>query len=116
VTRRTRLRIAVLVTGLLAPVLTAAPAMALIKDDGENPGPSLGDGMTLLLFVVIPLGVFAIITFFALLPSALSRPRYRPGKPWNHDPLWFGGPEDPETALQSARPAASARGGSSAEW
>ena len=66
--------------------------------------------------MVIPIGVFLIVSALALLPSTLRRPRYRPGRPWNHDPLWFRGPDDPDSALSSARPAASGRGGASAEW
>jgi hypothetical protein len=94
------------------PVLTvAAPALALKHDDGEaSHYPSLGAGLTILYFVVIPLGVFLVITALALLPSGLSRPRYRPGKPWELGSKWFGGPGDSETAEGSAR------GGASAEW
>jgi hypothetical protein len=110
---RTTGRIAVLVTGAVLPVLvTAGPALATLKpDDGEVPGPSLGIGNTLLVFVVIPLGVFLVIAALALLPSALSRPRYRPGKTWDHDPTWIGEP----TGSPSA-PSSSAQGGASAEW
>lgn len=99
------------------PILAGAgPALALHKDDGEVPGPSLGTGLTLLYFVVIPIGAFLIISALCLLPSALSRPRYRPGKPWTFDPLWFRGPQQPDTALESARAGQTARGGASAEW
>ena len=52
----------------------------------------------------------------AALPSMLKRPRYRPGRPWKHDPLWFNGPDDPDAAVAKARPGASGRGGASAEW
>jgi hypothetical protein len=86
--------------------------MANVKpDDGQIPGPSLGVGDTLLLFVVIPIGAFLIIAGLAVLPSALSRPRYRPGKPWEHEATWVGNPETPSTES-----ATTARGGASAEW
>jgi hypothetical protein len=102
---------------VVVPILAGAgPALALKKDDGEVPGPSLGTGLTLLYFVVIPLGVFLIIAGLCLLPSALRRPRYRPGRPWTFDPLWFRGPQQPETALETARAGQTARGGASAEW
>jgi len=102
---------------VVVPLLTGAgPALALKKDDGEVPGPSLGTGLLLLEFVVIPLGVFLIITGLCLLPSALRRPRYRPGRPWTFDPMWFRGPQEPDSALESARPGQTARGGASAEW
>lgn len=101
---------------LVPLLLVAGPALALNPDDGEVPGPSLGVGMTVLYFVVIPVGAFLLITALALLPSTLRRPRYRPGKPWSYDPLWFRGPDDPERALSGARPGATAKGGASAEW
>ena len=99
---------------LTSVVLSAAPAFAL--DDGEVHGKGLGTGETIAVFVLIPLGVSLVIAFFSALPSMLKRPRYRPGRPWKHDPLWFSGPDDPDAALQRARPGATARGGASAEW
>jgi hypothetical protein len=112
---RTRIagRIAVLLAGVLVPLMASAgPALAKLKpDDGEVPGPSLGAGNTILLFVVIPVGAFLVIAGLALLPSALNRPRYRPGKPWDHEPTWVGAPA--ATATDSAT---TARGGASAEW
>jgi hypothetical protein len=108
-------RLAALATGLLLPLLPLTPALAL--DDGENPGSStLGTGMVIVIYVLIPLGAFALIALLAVLPSALRRPRYRPGRAWNHDPLWFNGPDDPNKALAGARAGATAKGGASAEW
>lgn len=96
-------------------MVTAAPALAGIHpDDGEQPAASLGVGLTLLYFVVIPVGVFLIIAGLSVLPSGLSRPRYRPGKTWDHDEQWFGGPEDGGSAGGDNEP--TARGGASAEW
>jgi hypothetical protein len=109
-------RLLAVATAALAPVLLAAtPALAKL-DDGEVKGSSLGIGLTILYYVVIPVGIFLVIAFFAVLPSVLRRPRYRPGRSWNYDPLWFSGPDDPDSALSSARPGATARGGASAEW
>jgi hypothetical protein len=110
-------RLAVIAAVVVVPLLAGAgPALALHRDDGEIPGPSLGVGMTIVYFVVIPLGAFLIIGGLCVLPSALRRPRYRPGKPWTFDSLWFRGPQSPETALETARPGVTARGGASAEW
>jgi hypothetical protein len=106
--------LAVLPVVFTSLVVFAAPAMA--ADDGEVNGKPLGAGLTIVIFVLIPLGAFLVIAFFSALPSMLKRPRYRPGRPWKHDPLWFAGPDDPDAALQSARPGATARGGASAEW
>jgi hypothetical protein len=104
-------------------MVSAGPALASYHpDDGEVHGPSLGIGLTILEFVVIPIGAFLIIAGLAVLPSALSRPRYRPGKPWDHDPQWFAGPDDPSPSPGPSAPSApaasepTARGGASAEW
>lgn len=105
----------VVFAALTSVVVTAAPALA-IKDDGEVPGKPLGTGLTIVIYVLIPLGAFLVIAFFSALPSMLKRPRYRPGRPWKHDPLWFAGPDDPDAAVAQARPGATARGGASAEW
>jgi hypothetical protein len=115
VNTRISLRVAAVLGALAGPLLVAAPALATY-DDGENQGSSLGVGMTLLIYVGIPVGAFLLIAFFSVLPSMLRRPRYRPGRPWNFDPLWFGGADDPDKALATARPGVTARGGASAEW
>lgn len=115
-------RLAVVSVCATVPLLaTAGPALANIKpDDGEVPGPALGIGLTLLLFVVVPIGAFLLISALAVLPSALSRPRYRPGKPWDHEPRWIGGPADalPAAPAPAGEPSTepTARGGASAEW
>ena len=107
-------RVAAVVSGVLLPVVVAAPALA--RDDGEVSGKPLGTGLTIVIYVLIPLGIFLVLALLAALPSLLRRPRYRPGRPWNHDPMWFNGPDDPDQALAAARPGATARGGASAEW
>jgi uncharacterized membrane protein len=113
--RRTAARLVTIAAVATLPVLTAAaPAFALHRDDGGGlGGPSLGVGMTILYYVVIPLGAFLLIAGLALLPSALAKPRYRPGKPWGHDSNWFGEPADGEGGEAADD---SARGGASAEW
>lgn len=112
--RRAVARVAAIATGLVTPVLMATPALAV--DDGEVPGKSLGTGETILIYVVIPIAIFAVISLLAALPSLLRRPRYRPGRPWHHDPMWFNGPDDANAAIAGARPGVTAKGGASAEW
>jgi hypothetical protein len=106
-------RVAVIAAVMLLPLLASAgPALAGIKhEDGEVSGPPLGTGDTILLFVVVPIGAFLIISALSLLPSALSRPRYRPGKPWSHEPTWVGEPGE-----SAGEPSGTSRGGASAEW
>jgi hypothetical protein len=117
--RRTAARLATIAMCAALPVLTTAgPALALKHDDGDATHyPSLGAGLTILYYVVIPLGAFLVIAGLAVLPSTLSRPRYRPGKPWEHGSKWFGAPGDGDATADSANAAdAGARGGASAEW
>ena len=111
---RSRRIVAAVVGALAAVVVAATPALAL--DDGEGRGKPLGVGLVIVIYVLIPLGGFLVIAFFASLPWMLRRPRYRPGRVWKHDPLWFTGPDDPDQALAAARPGTTARGGASAEW
>ena len=119
--RRACARLVTIAVGAAVPVLAAAgPALALKRDDGTYPGPSLGAGLTILYFVVIPVGAFAIISALALLPSALSKPRYRPGNDWDHGSRWFGGPADGADAAatqdNSTASSSNPKGGASAEW
>ena len=116
---RTVARVTAVTVGALVPLLASAgPALAGVKpDDGEVPGPSLGLGITILLFVVIPIGAFLVIGGLALLPSALNKPRYRPGKSWDHEPVWIGGPaQDGQQAISATEYQPTAQGGASAEW
>ncbi len=101
---------------VVSMIVTAGPALASYHpDDGEKHGASLGVGLTILYFVVIPIGAFLVIAGLAVLPSTLSRPRYRPGKEWDHDSEWFSGPED-GPAPADGTGGSTARGGASAEW
>ena len=113
--KRTIARLSVIVAGVAVPMMaTVAPALANVRsDDGAVPGKSLGAGMTILLFVVIPVGAFLAIAALSLLPSTLARPRYRPGKPWDHEPRWFGAPDGTSTGSTAS---GTAKGGASAEW
>jgi MFS family permease len=104
-----------LVLGALAVAGPAFAAALAHHDDGEVASP-LGWGMSLLLFVVIPFGVCGLVAALVLLPSRLRRPRYRPGRPWHYEAIWFAGPADPEQALATLSGPQSAKGGASAEW
>lgn len=80
---------------------------------------------TVLVFVGIPLGVFALVGFAVYGRSALHQPnRYRPGKAWTYPPAWYVPHPD---AVEGAVPervaigsgehgTAVAAGGASGEW
>lgn len=44
---------------------------------------------TVLVFVGIPLGLFLLAALAVYGPSAARQPRYRPGRPWPYEPVWF---------------------------
>jgi hypothetical protein len=45
---------------------------------------------TLLVYAVAPLVLVAIMAAFTLRPDPKTRRRrYRPGQPWQHEPLWY---------------------------
>jgi hypothetical protein len=45
---------------------------------------------TLLVFVGAPLAVIVVLALLIFLPAGRSkRPRYKPGQPWDHAPVWY---------------------------
>jgi len=106
---------AAVVVGVASFLLPAAPALAL--SDGEEPEHGIGLVNALLLFGGIPLAIVGLVALLVVVGGLRHRPRYRPGRPWDFDPIWFAGPADPNAAVAAAR--ASGRvtgGGASAEW
>ncbi len=114
-TTRSLARAAAVGTTTVAVTLMAA-APALATTTGDDPGKQLSTGMWFLIFLGIPVGLFIVIGGLAALPAMLRRPRYRPGRPWRAEPLWFSGPDDADAALRAARVGTTAKGGASAEW
>jgi hypothetical protein len=45
---------------------------------------------TILVYAVVPLALIAVMAALTLRPDPRSRRRrYRPGQPWQHEPLWY---------------------------
>jgi hypothetical protein len=42
-----------------------------------------------LVFAGIPLAIIAVLALLTLRPGKDRRPRYKPGQPWSHAPIWF---------------------------
>jgi hypothetical protein len=105
-------------------VLLAGPAAAATS---ESPGSGdIGDvhspqpqslPVMLGLYVGIPLAGFVIAILLSLRSGKKSE-RYRPGRPWQHDPAWFGtsveGSKEAEEEHQRA--ALPGAGGASGQW
>ncbi|OII63731.1 hypothetical protein BJP40_23095 [Streptomyces sp. CC53] len=60
--KKNALRAGAVATGTtLMMLLMSSPALALTRDDGDDPGPGLSVMETLGLFVVAPIALFAVI-------------------------------------------------------
>jgi hypothetical protein len=45
---------------------------------------------TILVFAGIPLAIIAVMALLIFAPAARNRrPRYKPGQPWEHAPVWY---------------------------
>jgi hypothetical protein len=109
--------VGVAVVALGSAVLAAGPALAI--GERGTPGDKMSAIETTAIFLGIPLGVAVVIAFLVFLPSIVSGPRYRPGRPWTATASWFGDPIGSETAAAAITelPAATLDGGgASARW
>jgi len=51
---------------------------------------------TILVYAVAPLVVIALLALLTLVPGRRTRPRYKPGQAWDHEPIWWEPhPENP---------------------
>ena len=67
---------------------------------------------TILVFAAAPLAVVLVLALLTIGPGVRNRrPRYKPGQPWNHAPVWYephpeatghGGGHDDAEALGSS--------------
>ncbi|MER6073146.1 hypothetical protein ABT187_30735 [Streptomyces sp. NPDC001817] len=77
--KKNALRAGALAAGTtLMMLLMSSPALALTRDDGDDPGPGLSVIQTLGLYVLLPLALFAVI---AGLVMALDKSKIRTIKP-----------------------------------
>ena len=44
---------------------------------------------TILVFAGIPLAIILLFAVLTLLPGRQKKARYKPGQPWEHEPVWF---------------------------
>ena len=77
--KKNALRAGALAAGTtLMMLLMSSPALALTRDDGDDPGTGLSVGATLGLYVLAPLALFAIITGLVMV---LDKSKIRVVKP-----------------------------------
>ena len=100
---------------VLLPALPAAAASTDFGRIGDVGSPdSLSLPLEVLLFVGIPVLGFIFAASLAFRPQKGSARRYRPGRPWTYEPVWFGD----ESALEHEpqRAALPGAGGASGRW
>jgi hypothetical protein len=44
---------------------------------------------TILVFAGIPLAIIAVMALLIFVPGGRKRTRYKPGQPWEHEPIWY---------------------------
>jgi hypothetical protein len=80
---------------------------------------------TVLVFALIPLAIYGVITLLTLRPKATRITRYRPGQEWGYAPVWWSGNpagvssnhQAPDAAeAVDGVPARTARGGARGNW
>ncbi|WP_030840667.1 hypothetical protein [Streptomyces sp. NRRL F-4474] len=59
----------------LMMLLMTSPALALTRDDGDDPGPGLSIGETLGLYVALPIVIFLVIVGLVMALDKSDRPR-----------------------------------------
>jgi hypothetical protein len=83
---------------------------------------------TIAVYALIPAGIYLLFTLLTLWPRLARAPRYRPGQPWNYEPVWWSG--NPRALEQAAEeptrpavttgvepdPAITAKGGARGSW
>jgi hypothetical protein len=112
---------AVVVTGTTGVAYADAPAT-------WEDSPNVTFFHELLIYLVVPLALFVIISLLAYLPSMRSHgSSYQPGQTWRSEAEWFGGPRAGVQTLDAGAPAQPAgqgatvgrdpeRGGASGHW
>jgi hypothetical protein len=108
---------------VVAALTVAGPAAAVPPDAWPESEP-VSPLEFLLVLAIIPLGLVAVISLLALLPSMMSSgSTYQPGLAWRNEPEWFGGrrevrgEDDGAPAVTGAQAEqAGERGGASARW
>lgn len=88
---------------------------------GMADAPEVSGLQFLLVLVLIPVGLFLVITLLAALPSMISDKGYEPGQSWRAEAEWFGGPRKGIEASDELSPvqieaAETDRGGTSGQW
>jgi hypothetical protein len=113
------------VLALTPAILVTSATGAAFADPPESweNGPSVDPLHAVLVLLLIPLGLFLLITLLVYVPSMSRGQGYHPGEAWRNESEWFGGPragleavdKAEQPAVGSGEPGAD-RGGASGRW
>ncbi|WP_354642662.1 hypothetical protein [Kitasatospora camelliae] len=67
--KRNALRAGAVSAAATLMMMMSSPAMALVRDDGDDPGAPLSTGAVIGLFVVLPIASFLLIAGLVMLPG-----------------------------------------------
>ncbi|MFJ1754451.1 hypothetical protein [Kitasatospora sp. NPDC088134] len=71
--KRNAMRAGAVTAAATLMMLMSSPAMALTRDDGDDPGSGLSVGATLGLFVGLPILAFAVIAGLCMVPGSKKK-------------------------------------------
>ncbi|MFJ5233913.1 photosystem II reaction center protein PsbW [Kitasatospora sp. NPDC088391] len=71
--KRNAMRAGAVTAAATLMMLMSSPAMALVRDDGDDPGSGLSVGASLGLFVGLPILAFAVIAGLCMLPGSKKK-------------------------------------------
>lgn len=72
---------------------------------------------TILTYVVPTVGLYLLIVALVIVPRRGGRPRYRVGRPWPYEPMfWTANPEGARLPAADGHPVAGDRGGARGSW
>jgi hypothetical protein len=74
---------------------------------------------TVVVYALIPLAILGGLALMTLWPKSVWGPRYRPGQPWEHPPVWWtANPKDVgrPPAAGGETSATAERGGAHGDW
>lgn len=72
---------------------------------------------TVLVFVLVPLGLFLVVSLLAAGRRRQRPTRYRPGEPWHHEPVWWtANPTGAPPPEQTEHLTTAGKGGAEGGW
>jgi len=101
-------RLLALVPGILVITATGTAFADPPEQWDTDQGIPALDG--LMVYLLIPLGLFLLITLLVYIPSMTRSETYRPGEAWRGEPEWFGGPRGGVEAVRKQEQPATVEG------